>query len=61
MICGVLYIIEQTKNTVMNSPNVILIVFSKMFSHFRWKLIHVGTTLIRNMPNNTNITVVAIV
>ena len=45
----------------MNSPNVILIVFSKMLSHFRWKLIHVGITVIRNMPNNTNITVVAIV
>jgi hypothetical protein len=61
MICGVLYIIEQTKNTVMNNPNVILIAFRVVFSHFCSKLIHVGTTLIRNMPSNTNIIVVAIV
>lgn len=61
MICGVLYIIEQTKKTVMNSPNVMLIAFSVVFSHLRSKFIHVGTTLIRNMPSNINTIVVAMV
>ena len=49
------------KKIKMSMPTTTHIIFRMVFSHLYGKFIHIGTTLIRNIPNITNRMVVAII